>query len=77
MADENCPYYEWLWDELITSTHGDHYCKINRAIYERGRCEHDYFPECPIYLAHKRRLEQEVELEIEREKIMSSVPHSD
>ena len=84
MADSSCEYYEWLFDDLRWSSHGDHYCKIRRVIadlnkgfYEQGRCEHDYHPKCPIYLAHQRKLEFEAELEIDRERILTGLAFSD
>ena len=84
MADKTCVHYEYLFDDLKSSTNGDHYCKIRRVIadtmkgfYEQGRCEHDYHPRCPIFLAHRKRLESEAELEKDREKILIGLAFSD
>lgn len=81
MADKICPYYEWLWDDLLRNTSGNAYCAIScvitdamRGLTGKGLCNSDNYEACPRYLMHKKK---EVMLEKEGDEIINSIPFGD
>ena len=81
MVDRKCPYYEWLFDDAMRSSAGDHYCKIHETILDamigsmgQALCNHDNHLECPRYLKQELRM---AELEKERDKIVNLIGFGD
>lgn len=82
MVDTSCPFYKWLWDDLLKSTEGDSYCTVEYQhdilhggdIVDYALCNHDNHPSCPRCLGNRELTDR---LEREREDYIGSMPHTD
>jgi hypothetical protein len=80
MPDDNCPYYKFMFWDLLAGGGGDENCLVQREVADEygntdyAHCNSSNYKECPRYL-NKMKIESIIEKE--REEIVNSVGFGD
>ena len=66
MADVNCPYYEFLWSDILKSCYGSGKCmfrgiEMDANLYplDYYDCDSDNYPTCFYYKLNKEKTNSE------------------